>query len=108
MRATRGMSRRLSVRGMGWVITTAVRYNPEGDPRVARLQEELACRDEVIVALQHVIRDLHHELENLRAEYRYAAFALEAASSEDGESSPAPGDIASDGITLPLADALSG
>jgi hypothetical protein len=29
------------------------------------------------VALQHVIRDLRHELENLRAEHRYAAFALE-------------------------------
>jgi len=60
------------------VGVTAVSYELEGDPRVARLQQELACRDEVIVALQHVIRDLHHELENLRTEHTYAAFALEA------------------------------
>jgi len=55
-----------------------VPHELEGDPRVARLQEELACRDDVIVALQHVIRDLRHELENLRAEQTYAVFALEA------------------------------
>lgn len=53
-------------------------YELEGDPRLARLREELACRDNVIVALQHVIRDLRHELENLRTEHLYAAFALEA------------------------------
>ena len=53
-------------------------YELEGDSRVAKLQRELACRDEVIVALQHVIRDLRHELENLRAEHTYALFALEA------------------------------
>jgi len=41
------------------------------------LREELACRDEIVVALQHVIRDLRHELENLRAENRYALFACE-------------------------------
>jgi hypothetical protein len=55
-----------------------VPYELEGDPRVERLQRELACRDEVIVALQHVIRDLRHELENRRAEHTYAVFALEA------------------------------
>ena len=64
-------------------ITAAAPYQREGDPRVARLQKELACRDEVIVALQHVIRDLRHELENLTAEHRYAAFALEPLHSED-------------------------
>jgi hypothetical protein len=42
------------------------------------LQEEIACRDEIIVALQHVIRDLRHELENLRVENRYAIFACDA------------------------------
>jgi hypothetical protein len=41
------------------------------------LREEVACRDEIVVALQHVIRDLRHELENLRAENRYALFACE-------------------------------
>jgi hypothetical protein len=30
------------------------------------------------VALQHVIRDLRHELENLRVERVYAVFACEA------------------------------
>ena len=53
------------------------------------LQEGLAARDEIIVALQHVIRDLRHELENLRAGPRYAEFAREAlrlcpAQPEDG------------------------
>jgi len=47
-------------------IAAAASHEPEGDPRLARLQEELACRDEIIVALQHVVRDLRHELENLR------------------------------------------
>jgi hypothetical protein len=61
----------------GGVIATAAHYGFEGDPRVARLQEELACRDEIIVALQHVIRELRHELENLRVEHCYAVFACE-------------------------------
>lgn len=47
-----------------------------------RLRDEVACRDEIIVALQHVIRDLRHELENLRVEHVYAGFAWEAL---DGE-----------------------
>ena len=42
------------------------------------LRQEVACRDEIIVALQHVIRDLSHELESLRAKNRYALFACEA------------------------------
>jgi hypothetical protein len=42
---------------------------------VLRLREQLAERDEIIVALQHVIRDLRHEIENLRAEDAYALFA---------------------------------
>jgi hypothetical protein len=59
-------------------VTTAALLEPEEDSRVAMLREELLCRDEIIVALQHVIRDLHHELENLRVENRYAVFACEA------------------------------
>jgi hypothetical protein len=55
-----------------------VLHEPERDSRVEMLKKELACRDEVIVALQHVIRDLRHELENLRVENRYAVFACEA------------------------------
>ena len=56
---------------------------------MARLHEGLTARDELIVALQHVIRDLRHELENLRAAPRYAEFAREAprscrAQPEDG------------------------
>jgi hypothetical protein len=43
---------------------------------VGRLQDDLRCRDEIIVALQHVVRDLRHELENLRAECAYAECAL--------------------------------
>lgn len=39
----------------------------------ARLRDQLAERDEIIVALQHVIRDLRHELENVRVESAYAA-----------------------------------
>jgi hypothetical protein len=42
---------------------------------VTRLREQLAERDEIIVALQHVIRDLRHEIENLRAEEAYALLA---------------------------------
>lgn len=41
---------------------------------VARLQEQLAERDEIIVALQHVIQDLRHEIDNLHAEDSYARF----------------------------------
>jgi hypothetical protein len=47
----------------------------EGDPRMARLRDELDGRDEIIVALQHVIRDLRHEIENLRAERVYLVLA---------------------------------
>jgi hypothetical protein len=73
-----GISCRLFVRGEG-VITTAAPYEPsEEDPRVGKLREELACRDEIIVALQHVIRDLRHELDSLRVENSYAVFACEA------------------------------
>ncbi len=42
---------------------------------LVRLQEQVAERDEIIVALQHVIRDLRHEIENVRAETAYALFA---------------------------------
>jgi hypothetical protein len=41
----------------------------------------LAERDEIIVALQHVIRDLSHEIENLRVEGAYAALAQRPRSS---------------------------
>lgn len=46
----------------------------------ARLREQLAERDEIIVALQHVIRDLRHEVENLRVETAYAVLAHPRAS----------------------------
>ena len=42
---------------------------------LARLQEQLAERDEIIMALQHVIRGLHHEIDNLRADRAYAVVA---------------------------------
>ncbi len=42
---------------------------------VVRLRDQLAERDEIIVALQHIIRDLRHEIENLRVEDVYASFA---------------------------------
>ncbi len=45
-----------------------------------RLRDQLAERDEIIVALQHVIRDLRHEVENLRVETAYAVFAHARAS----------------------------
>ena len=45
------------------------------DPIVMRLQEQLTERDEIIVALQHVIRDLRHEIENMRVEDAYVVFA---------------------------------
>lgn len=44
-------------------------------PVVVRLRDQLAERDEIIVALQHIIRDLRHEIENLRVEDVYATFA---------------------------------
>jgi hypothetical protein len=46
------------------------------------LREDLACRDEIIVALQHVVRDLRHELANLRVEHVYALRAVEGSSPE--------------------------
>jgi hypothetical protein len=55
---------------------TSIRAPRRSEPAgVTRLQEQLAERDEIIVALQHVIRDLRHEIENLRAEDAYALFA---------------------------------
>ena len=45
---------------------------------VARLQQQLAERDEIIVALQHVIRELYHEVENRRVEGAYLALACSA------------------------------
>jgi cell division protein FtsB len=40
---------------------------------LARLQEQLEERDEIIVALQHAIGDLRHEIETLRSDRAYAA-----------------------------------
>lgn len=40
---------------------------------LARLQEQLVERDEIIVALQQVVGDLRQEIENLRADRAYAA-----------------------------------
>ena len=42
-------------------------------PVLARLQEQLAERDEIILALQQVISDQRHEIENLRVARAYAA-----------------------------------
>jgi cell division protein FtsB len=42
---------------------------------LARLQEQLAERDEIIVALQQANLDLRHEIENLRTDRAYAAAA---------------------------------
>jgi cell division protein FtsB len=56
--------------------TTAALDGVEGVNVVARLRQQLAERDEIVVALQHVIRDLRHEIDNLRAEQAYAAFAI--------------------------------
>ncbi len=64
---------------------------------MANLKAELAARDEIIVALQHVIRDLRHEIENLRVEHLYAIFVCEAARSEAVE-----GHAPSNVHTLPL------
>lgn len=57
------------------VISTAATHSSEPGG-IARLREQVAERDEIIVALQHVIGDLRHEVENLHAENAYAAFAL--------------------------------
>lgn len=65
------------------MAAAATTYEYRDDTRVARLQEELAGRDEIIVALQHVIRDLRHEIENLRADRDYMAFARGAPDSSD-------------------------
>jgi hypothetical protein len=43
--------------------------------QIDRLHEQIAERDEIIVMLQHMIRDLRHETENLRAERAYGSFA---------------------------------
>jgi hypothetical protein len=59
-------------------IAAPPRSEPAG---TTRLREQLAQRDEIIVALQHVIRDLRHEIENLRVEDAYAALALRPRSS---------------------------
>jgi hypothetical protein len=64
------------------VTTTAAPSEPGEDPRLARLRKEVECRDEIILGLQHVIRDLRHELENLRVEHVYAVFACEASVDE--------------------------
>lgn len=60
-------------------VEIAARTSPPGHERelpvVVRLRDQLAERDEIIVALQHIIRDLRHEIENLRVEDVYATFA---------------------------------
>jgi len=48
---------------------------------LARLQEQLAERDEIIVTLQRANLDLRHEIENLRTDRAYAAAAAAAAAS---------------------------
>jgi hypothetical protein len=53
-------------------ISALRRPEPAG---VSRLRDQLAERDEIIVALQDVIRDLRHEIENLRVEDAYALLA---------------------------------
>ena len=40
---------------------------------LARLQEQLAERDEIIMSLQQANLDLRHEIENLRTDRAYAA-----------------------------------
>ena len=40
---------------------------------LARLQHQLAERDEIIVTLQQANLDLRHEIENLRTDRAYAA-----------------------------------
>ena len=51
---------------------------------VARLQQQLSERDEIIVALQHVIRELYHEIENRRVEGAYVALARSSATDSAG------------------------
>ena len=53
--------------------TPALEGATENGERVTRLQQQLAERDEIIVALQHVVLDLRHEIENLRSEHAWAA-----------------------------------
>lgn len=55
--------------------TTELRPRAGEPATTERLRDQLAERDEIIVALQHVIRDLRHEVDNLRVETAYAAFA---------------------------------
>ena len=60
------------------VLATSITASRESEPDpdgVLRLRDQLAERDEIIIALQHVIRDLRHEIENLRAEDTWALFA---------------------------------
>jgi hypothetical protein len=67
----------MAFRGQGVeaIITAATFASALEGGRSARLQEQLAERDEIIVALQYVIRDLRHEIENLRAERTYGRVA---------------------------------
>ncbi|HEY5694211.1 MAG TPA: hypothetical protein VIR14_06860 [Gaiellaceae bacterium] len=62
-------------------VAIAAPYESEAEARIERLRDELADRDEIIVALQHIVRDLRHEIENARAEHVYAAFARTGRSS---------------------------
>lgn len=57
------------------MATTALRPHRVEPATSERLRDQLAERDEIIVALQHVIRDLRHEVENLRVQTAYAALA---------------------------------
>jgi hypothetical protein len=64
----------MSIEDLQTVVTARARlHGLEPVMGVARLREQLAERDEIIVALQHVVRDLYHEVENLRAEAAFAA-----------------------------------
>lgn len=79
-------------------VTAARSVRVQGDLTAKRLRSQLAERDEIIVVLQHVIRDLQHDLENLRAAVRYGTFALdrpsEAVSRSDAAAvSHAVGDV---------------
>jgi hypothetical protein len=82
---------------------------------VARLREQLAERDEIIVALQHVIRDLQHEVVNLRVGSRLRDFRPRASvggknvageqQAEDDSSRDLGNGIAEGRIELALAEA---
>jgi hypothetical protein len=62
------------------VISAGLSERPdERSVNIAALRQQVADRDEIIVALQHVVRDLRHEIENLRAEISFAAFGRPAA-----------------------------